>query len=85
MIISEVKTDKERKDFIEISSKIYEKETNWIRPLDKDINAVFDKKLNKAFRKGEVVRWVLMDKGNVIGRIAAFYSKKTKPEKRKIT
>ena len=81
MIISEVKTDKERKDFIEISSKIYEKETNWIRPLDKDINAVFDKKLNKAFRKGEVVRWILMDKGNVIGRIAAFYSKKTKPEK----
>ena len=81
MIISEVKTDKERKDFIEISSKIYEKETNWIRPLDKDINAVFDKKLNKAFRKGEVVRWILMDKGNVIGRIAAFYSKKAKPEK----
>ena len=81
MIISEVKTDKERKDFIEISSKIYQKETNWIRPLDKDINAVFDKKLNKAFRKGEVVRWILMDKGNVIGRIAAFYSKKAKPEK----
>ena len=81
MIISEVKTDKERKDFIEISSKIYQKETNWIRPLDKDINAVFDKKINKAFRKGEVVRWILMDKGNVIGRIAAFYSKKAKPEK----
>ncbi|HNO98769.1 MAG TPA: hypothetical protein PKM83_03420, partial [Ferruginibacter sp.] len=52
---------------------------NWVRPLDKDINDVFDKEKNKAFRFGEVIRWVLKDDaGKLIGRIAAFTNKKYK-------
>ncbi|MEI9956999.1 MAG: hypothetical protein WDM90_12020 [Ferruginibacter sp.] len=58
---------------------IYKDEPNWIRPLDKDIEEVFDKEKNKAFRFGEVERWILQDeKGNLIGRIAAFVNKKYK-------
>ena len=52
---------------------------NYIRPLDKDIYEVFDKKKNKAFRFGEATRWILKDDdGKSIGRIAAFTNKKYK-------
>jgi hypothetical protein len=50
---------------------------DWIQPLNKDIESVFDPKTNKAFRHGEVVRWLLQhDDGSYIGRIAAFVNKK---------
>ncbi|HMK04749.1 MAG TPA: hypothetical protein VK489_11180 [Ferruginibacter sp.] len=67
------------RQFIEAAVIINKNEPNWIRPLDKDINEVFDKEKNKAFRFGEITRWVLKDdKGNLIGRIAAFVNKKYK-------
>ena len=67
------------KEFIQTSVLLNKKDPNWIRPLDKDINEVFDPKKNKAFRFGEVIRWVLKDDaGKLIGRIAAFTNKKYK-------
>ena len=67
------------KEFIRVPLVIYKKDPQWIRPLDKDIHEVFDKKKNKAFRSGEVVRWILKDnEGNLTGRIAAFINKKYK-------
>ena len=59
MNIIEVNSKKDKKDFIQIACSIYKNEKNWIRPLDKDINSVFDPKTNKAFRKGDVKRWIL--------------------------
>lgn len=65
--------------FIQVPLSIYKNDPNWIRPLDKDINEVFDKSKNKAFRFGEIIRWVLKDDaGRLIGRIAAFVNKKYK-------
>ncbi len=65
--------------FLQVAVQLYKDDTNWIRPLDKDINEVFDKNKNKAFRFGEVERWILKDeKGNLTGRIAAFINKKYK-------
>ncbi len=67
------------KQFIQVAVKLYKNDKNWIRPLDKDINEVFDKEKNKAFRFGEVERWILQDdEGKLIGRIAAFINKKYK-------
>ena len=57
---------------------IYKNDPEYIRPLNKDILAVFDKEKNKAFRHGEVIRWVLYDQQKPIGRIAAFTNKKYK-------
>lgn len=65
--------------FIQVPVVLYKNDPNWIRPLDKDINDVFDHKKNKAFRHGQVERWILKnDEGNLIGRIAAFVNKKYK-------
>lgn len=79
MQLHEVNTPATRKLFLEINPIINRHDPNYIRPLDKDIEAVFDPKINKAFRNGEVVRWVLLDNdGKGIGRIAAFVNKKYK-------
>ena len=50
-------TDKTNAEqFLQVAVQLHKNEPNWIRPLDKDINEVFDKDKNKAFRFGEVVR-----------------------------
>lgn len=67
------------KEFIQTAVELNRKDPHWIRPLDKDINEVFDPAKNKAFRFGEVIRWILKDdQGRLIGRIAAFTNKKYK-------
>lgn len=67
------------KQFLQVAVDLYKNDKNWIRPLDKDINEVFDKKKNKAYRFGETIRWILKDDNdNLIGRIAAFINKKYK-------
>ena len=84
MNIIEVNSKKDKRDFIQIACSIYKNEKNWIRPLDKDINSVFDPKTNKAFRKGDVKRWILKNNNETIGRIAAFYSSKNDKEKLRV-
>ncbi len=65
--------------FIRVAVELYKNDPTWIRPLDKDINEVFDPKKNKAFRFGEAERWILKnEEGELIGRIAAFVNKKYK-------
>ncbi len=67
------------KQFLQVAVILYKNDPNWIRPLDKDIDEVFDTKKNKAFRFGEAARWLLKDgEGKLIGRIAAFVNKKYK-------
>ena len=74
-----VKDKTTAKEFMQVAVELYKNDPNWIRPLDKDINEVFDAKKNKAFRFGEAERWILKDdEGKLIGRIAAFVNKKYK-------
>lgn len=77
MQIIEVNTPALERDFILMPLELYKNDHNWIRPLDQDIEAVFDPKTNKNFRQGEAIRWLLKDEtGKYIGRVAAFYNKK---------
>ncbi|HEY8387033.1 MAG TPA: hypothetical protein VIK74_00435, partial [Parasegetibacter sp.] len=63
--------------FIQVNVEINKDNPNYIRPLDKDINEVFDREKNKAFKNGDCIRWILTtDEGKLIGRIAAFVNKK---------
>ncbi|WMJ75620.1 hypothetical protein RCC89_00055 [Cytophagaceae bacterium ABcell3] len=78
MNIIEVTTPELAKEFLLFPVRLYKNEKPWIRPLDKDIEGVFDPKTNKYFRHGEATRWILTDdKGTTIGRVAAFINRKT--------
>jgi hypothetical protein len=75
----EVKDKLSVKEFLQVAVEIYRNDENWIRPLDKDIEQVFDKTKNKAFKNGEAIRWLLQNnEGKTIGRIAAFVNKNYK-------
>jgi hypothetical protein len=67
------------KEFLKVPVILYKGDSNFIQPLDKDINDVFDEEKNKAFKFGECTRWILKDDNDqLIGRIAAFVNKRYK-------
>lgn len=76
-----VTTATEIKKFLEVPAFINGGNPEWIRPLDKDIEEVFDPKKNKLFRRkeNECMRWLLKSHtGQIIGRVATFINKKYK-------
>jgi hypothetical protein len=78
MKLIEVTTKEHINEFLNFPVRLYKNEPHWIRPLDKDIESVFDKEKNKTFRHGECTRWILVDdKNETIGRVAAFVNNKT--------
>ncbi len=77
--IEEVVDERSKQNFLELPVCLYQNEENWIRPLDSDIEAVFDPEKNKMFQRGTCCRWLLRNaKGDVVGRVAAFIDNKTK-------
>ncbi|MBK6396970.1 MAG: hypothetical protein IPF75_01555 [Bacteroidetes bacterium] len=78
MKVTEVQSENDAREFLLLPVNIYSDDPNWIRPLDKDIEVVFDRKKNKFFRHGNCTRFLLKnDQGRTIGRIAAFYNERT--------
>ena len=60
------------KNFIDVNVLMNKHNPNYIRPLDNEVNDVFNPDKNKLFKYGNVKRWILKDdNGKLIGRIAA--------------
>lgn len=73
-------------DFLKLPSAIYHNQKSWIRPLDDEIEKIFDKSKNKLYKTGDAIRWLLYNSdGNVIGRMAAFYDKRTAAKNDQLT
>jgi GNAT superfamily N-acetyltransferase len=65
-----------KKDFLNLPVELYKSDINYIRPLDIDVEKVFNPSTNKFFRTGECIRWILKNgDGKTIGRVAAFLEK----------
>lgn len=77
MQITEVNDKSAAQSFIKVNVQLNTRNPKYIRPLDSEINDVFDPEKNKSFKYGTVKRWILKDNhGNLTGRIAAFVSTK---------
>lgn len=77
MTITEVSNPKEEQAFLDLVRKIYADDPNFICPLDKDVEATFHPETNSFFQHGSCIRWILInEKGEHIGRIAAFINDK---------
>jgi len=78
MQLHEVLTPAQAREFLAFPVRLYRTDPHYIRPLDKDIEQVFNTGRNKYFRHGELVRWLLTDeRGQTIGRVAAFVNERT--------
>ena len=65
------------RQFLEMPDLIYRHDKKYIRPLNKDIEDVFDPARNKFFKQGECERWLLQDdNGQYIARLAVFVNRK---------
>jgi GNAT superfamily N-acetyltransferase len=75
--LSEVKSKKDIRDFHDLPAFINKGDRNWIKPLFRDVESVFNPSVNTLFRSGDAIRWLLKDtSGKTVGRVAAFYSRK---------
>lgn len=73
----EVTTPEHKKEFLDFPKRLNAHDPEYIVPLDKDIEEVFDSQKNKTFRFGECVRWLCVDEsGNTVGKVATFVNKK---------
>lgn len=69
------------KEFLELPVRLYQDTEEWIRPLDNDVEEVFDPNKNKFFKHGECTRWIVLDNDNrTIGRVAAFINHQTEKQ-----
>ncbi len=78
MKILEVNDSLQEKLFLNLPDKLYKDDSNWIKPLNHDIQKIFNTNKNKLYSKGgKAVRFNLFDsQKNHIGRIAAFVNPK---------
>ena len=77
MIISEVTDKKSNNEFLSLPRQLYKNDPNFISPLDKDIEVIFDPSRNNYHSHGIIKRWIARDDNNItVGRIAAFINHK---------
>ncbi len=77
MQLIQVITPTQANAFIQINKLLNATTPNYIQPLYKDVDDIFNPKKNKTYRHGEAIRWILVNTNNeYIGRIAAFTNQK---------
>ncbi len=73
MHITEVKSEKQKQQFLDVVDKIYKDDDVYVRPLDVVIKEIFDPASNDFFKHGDAALFLLLDESDkAIGRIAAF-------------
>jgi len=73
-----VSNPKRVRDFLDFPDTLYRTNKYWIRPPDREIEKIFSPETNQLFRKGDAVRWILLDRQErIVGRMAAFFDMKS--------
>ncbi len=72
MNLIKVETKEQSKLFIKFHNSLYKNNSYWIRPIDKEVEDVFNHKKNNHFTNSNCIRWILKKENKIIGRIAAF-------------
>jgi len=73
--VEEVQNTHQKKEFLNFPTRLYQHDKNYIRPLDKDINDVFNPEKNKFYTNGECTRFIFKNKSETVGKIAVFINK----------
>jgi hypothetical protein len=78
MQIEEVKSRKQKQEFLKVPKILYKNDPFWVCPLDKEIAAIFDPAKNTFYHHGDATRFLLKNnQGKLLGRVAAFIDEKT--------
>ena len=81
MKILDVKDRQGWRLFHRVLHRVYKNDSNYIYPLEREIENVFNANSNKVFDSGEAKCFVLLDDQNhPVGRIAAFIDRRNRQE-----
>jgi hypothetical protein len=69
IIVKEVLTKKDLRDFIYLPSRIHKGEPNWLPPLYTDEWLLFNKEKNKSYQYADAVFYLAYKNGKAVGRI----------------
>ncbi|WP_278377637.1 hypothetical protein [Chryseobacterium arthrosphaerae] len=72
IIVEEVQSKDQKKEFLEFPAQLYQHDKNYIRPLDQNIEEIFDPNKNKFFKNGECKRFLFKKGHKTIGKVAVF-------------
>lgn len=75
MEVIQVTDKKTIEEFHQLPIRIYRNDPNWVSPLQKMVENIFDRKKNVGFIDGDARRWLVKENGQFVGRIAAFYDR----------
>lgn len=73
--IIEVKTKKQRKQFVDFPTKLYEGNPYYVHPLRGDELGIFTPKKNVSFDECDIIFFLAMREGEVVGRICGILQK----------
>jgi hypothetical protein len=80
-MLKAVQVKDKSKEFLSFPTRLYKNDPNYIRPMDKDVEAVFDRKKNKLFASGECERFLFKNgQDETVGRVAVFVNGKYRSE-----
>lgn len=72
---------KEKREFLDFPAHLYKDDPQYIRPLDKDVEEVFDPLTNKLFASGKCERFLFRNSNDeTVGRVAVFVNPKYENE-----
>lgn len=66
-----VASRRQRRQFVELPYELYSQDDQYVPPLRRDEHRRFDRRHNPFLEHAEISRWLAVDDGRVVGRIAA--------------
>ncbi|WP_394673911.1 hypothetical protein [uncultured Chryseobacterium sp.] len=79
IIVEEVQNENQKREFLEFPARLYQNDKNYIRPLDKDIEDIFNPEKNKFFKDGLCARFLFRNKKHeIVGKTAVFFNQQYK-------
>jgi hypothetical protein len=76
IIIKEVKTKKDKRDFIYLPSKIHKNDPTWLPPIYADEWELFNEKKNKSYQYADTVLYLAYLDNKIVGRIMGIVNRR---------
>jgi len=76
IIINEVKTKRDKRNFIYLPLKIHRNDPNWLPPIYSDEWVLFDEKKNKSYQYADTVLYLAYCDKKIVGRIMGIINRR---------
>jgi hypothetical protein len=76
LVIKQVLTKKEKKEFILLPAKVHKGDPNWLPPIYMDERELFDEKKNKSYLYADTILYLAYRHKSVVGRIMGIINRR---------